>query len=72
MYIKEKNFHVECKNEVIIFAHKNKEGFSEHKDVFGNVCKGVFSKTIDVIYNVIYKVEYCGYYFEAMALSKTV
>ncbi|MCM1494829.1 MAG: hypothetical protein NC089_03420 [Bacteroides sp.] len=65
------------KNEVIVFTYKNKDGFSEYRDVLGNVCKGVFSKIInveeaDAIYNVIYKVEYCGHYFEVMALSKTV
>lgn len=64
------------RNEVIIFANKSKDGFSEYKDVLGNVCKGVFSKVInieetDAIYNVIYKVEYCGHYFEVMSLSKT-
>ena len=64
------------KNEVTIFTHNNEDGFSEYRDVLGNICQGVFSKIIniketDAIYNVIYKVEYCDHYFEVMSLSKT-
>jgi hypothetical protein len=66
-----------AKDKITLISCNMNNGFECFKDVLGNICANMFSKTIDIneaemIYEINFKVLYQDEYFETMGIDKIV